>query len=439
MGSSNSRRDFLRTAVAAAAATGLAAGIVRAEEDLDDGGPVSQAAPRTPLGPDDVVRIGIIGTGGMGSGHIDSILKLAADGAAKVRIEALSDVCDSRWFAAKKNVDAAQGGDVAVYRDYRELLKVPTLHGVLIAAPEHWHGRMAEDAILAGKDVYLEKPMTLNLRDALRLQKVSHANPDVIVVVGTQYVMTPSYQAAKDLIAKGAIGKPVWSQTSYCRNSKDGEWNYYEIDPHWKPGVNLDWDGWCGPLGKAEWSPKVYARWRRYRKYSTGIIGDLLVHHMTPVIRALDVGWPVRVSATGGHFIDKAMENHDQVNITVEFEREHTMFVAGSTCNELGVERVIRGHKANLFVGGRTALIRPERIYADEIEEREIQPAPGTRQNDQDALRLHWLDCIRTRKPSMSDVDLGTRVMVIVDLATRSLWNGGAFAYDPQRCAVRKA
>ena len=81
------------------------------------------------------MRIGIIGTGGMGSGHIDSILKLAADGAAKVRIEALSDVCDSRWFAAKKNVDAAQGGDVAVYRDYRELLKVPTLHGVLIAAP----------------------------------------------------------------------------------------------------------------------------------------------------------------------------------------------------------------------------------------------------------------------------------------------------------------
>jgi predicted dehydrogenase len=438
VGSSRTRRHFLRTA-AAAAATGLAAGIVRAEEDFDEGGPVPQATPRTPLGADEVVRIGIIGTGGMGSGHIDAILKLSAADAAKVRIEALSDICDSRWFAEKKKVDAAQGGDVAVYRDYRELLKVPTLHGVLIATPEHWHGRMAEDAILAGKDVYLEKPMTLNLRDALRLQKVAHANPDVIVVVGTQYVMTPSYQAAKDLIAKGAIGKPVWSQTSYCRNSKDGEWNYYAIDPHWKPGVNLDWGGWCGPLGKVEWSPEVYARWRRYRKYSTGIIGDLLVHHMTPVIRALDVGWPVKVSATGGHFVDKAMENHDQVNITVEFEREHTMIVAGSTCNELGVERVIRGHKANLFVGGRTALIRPERIYADEIEAREIQPPPGTQQNDQDAHRLHWLDCIRTRKPSMSDVDLGTRVMVIVDLATRSLWEGGAFAYDPRRRAVRKA
>jgi predicted dehydrogenase len=436
---SSSRRDFLRTAAAAAAASGIAAGIVRAEEDLDDGGPVMQAKRRAPLGPDEAVRIGVIGTGGMGSGHIDAILKFGTSEAAKVRIEALSDVCDSRWYAAKKKIDTAQGGDVAVYSDYRELLKVPTLHGVLIATPEHWHARMAEDAIVAGKDVYVEKPMTLNLRDALRLQKVAHANPHVVVVVGTQYVMTPSYQVAKDLIAEGAIGKPVWSQTSYCRNSKEGEWKYYEIDPYWKPGVNLDWENWCGPLGKADWSPEVYARWRRYRKYSTGIIGDLLVHHMTPVIRALDVGWPVKISATGGHYIDKTMENHDQVNITVEFEREHTMIVAGSTCNELGVERVIRGHKANLFVGGRTALIRPERIYADEIEAREIQPPPGSRQNDQDALRLHWLESIRTRKPSMSDVDLGTKVMVIVDLATRALWQGGAFRYDPERRTVRKA
>ena len=79
------------------------------------------------------------------------------------------------------------------------------------------------------------------------------------------------------------------------------------------------------------------------------------------------------------------------------------------------------------------------RIYADEIDAREIQPPPGAPSNDHDALRLHWLDCIRTRKPSMSDVDPGTRVMVIVDLATRSLWEGGTFKYDPERRTVRKA
>ena len=437
MSHSRSRRDFIRNAAAAAAAASLAAGKVPAREDFEDGTPVPQAAPRAPLRPDEPVRIGVIGTGGMGSGHCDALTKLAASGAAKVRIEALSDVCDSRWYQAKKRVDAAQGSDVSIHRDYRQLLRIPDLHGVLIATPEHWHSRMAEDAIRAGKDVYLEKPMTLDLKDALRLQKVANANPDVVVVVGTQFVMTPSYKAAKDLIAEGAIGKPVWSQTSYCRNSKEGEWNYYGIDPLWKPGVNLDWEAWCGPLGKADWSPDVFARWRRYRKYSTGIIGDLLVHHMTPVVRALEVGWPVRVLASGGHYVDKKMENHDQVNITVEFEREHTMVVAGSTCNELGLERVIRGHKGNLFVGGRSAVIRPERIYADEIEEREIQPPPGVSLNDHDALRLHWLECIRTRQKSISDVDLATKVMVIVDLATRSLWEGGAFTYDPVHRKVK--
>ena len=439
MATGNSRRDFLRKTAAAAAAAGLASGVTHAEEFFEGTEPIGQSKARAALASGDPVRIGVIGTGGMGTAHCEALTRLASGGRINARVDALCDVCVPRLENAKKHVDEAQKGDVATYPDYKQLLERPDLHGVLIASPEHWHGRMAEDAIKAGKDVYVEKPMTLNLKDALRLQKVVHANPDMILVVGTQFVMTPSYQAARDIIAKGMIGKPVWSQTSYCRNSKDGEWNYYEIDPNWKPGVNVDWRKWCGPLGKADWSPEVFARWRRYRKYSTGIIGDLLVHHMTPLILALNVGWPIRVTASGGHYIDKKMENHDQVNLTIEFEREHTMVVAGSTCNELGFERVIRGNKGNLFVGGRNAVIRPERIYADEVEEQEIAAAPGAGANDQDELRVAWVDAIRSRQKHPSDVDLGTKVMVIVDLATRSLWDGAAFEYDPARRKVKKA
>jgi predicted dehydrogenase len=263
-------------------------------------------------------------------------------------------------------------------------------------------------------------------------------NPEVVFCVGTQYVMTSGYEAAASLIADGAIGKPVWSQTSYCRNSKAGEWTYYTIDPAWQPGVNLDWKMWCGPLGKAPWDPELFARWRRYRKYSTGIIGDLLVHHMTPLVMAVDTGWPIRVVATGGHYVDRTMQNFDQVNLTIEFENEHTMVVAGSTCNELGLERVIRGHKGNIFVGGRNAILRPERIYAEEVEEREIPPPPGLIGNDQERLRLDWLSCIRTREKAASDVDLGTKVMAVVDLATRSMWERAAFMYDPRRMKARK-
>ena len=436
MSKSESRRDFLRKATAAAAlASAMPSSLGAESEDLE---PIPQAAPRAPLAPDAVVNIGIIGTGGMGTGHADALAKFAAE-SKSIRLVGLCDLCDPRVQNAKARVDKAQGGDVPTYRYHEQLLARPDIHGVLIASPEHWHAKLAEDAIKAGKDVYVEKPMTINLKDALRLRKVVKANPSAIVMVGTQYVMTPSYAAAVDLIKEGAIGKPVWSQTSYCRNSKTGEWNYYAMDPNWIPGETLDWERWCKPLGKARWSPEVYARWRRYKKYSSGIIGDLLVHHVTPTLKALgDVGWPVKVVATGGHYIDKAMENPDQININVEFEHDHSMMIAGSTCNELGVERVIRGHKANLFVGGRNAVIRPERIWANEIEEREVAPPPGPVLDSQEALRRHWIDCIRTRQAPRSDVELGTKVMVIVDLAQRSFWEGGAFGYDPRSGKVKR-
>jgi hypothetical protein len=113
------------------------------------------------------------------------------------------------------------------------------------------------------------------------------------------------------------------------------------------------------------------------------------------------------------------------------------MIVAGSTANELGLETVIHGHKANLFVGGRNTTLRPERIYAEEMEERTIEG--GQDEGDsQDLLRAHWIDCIRTRKQPRSTVELGTKAMVAVDLATRSLWEGGAFGYDPDTQKVRR-
>jgi predicted dehydrogenase len=432
-----SRREFIKKTAGAAALVSALPSSVSASEYVGNDDPVPQGAAGVTPQAGEPVRIGIIGTGGMGTGHCEAFARAAADGSANVRIEALCDVCEPRMAAAKARIQKLRPDwEIATYTKAKDLLARKDLHGVLIASPEHWHSRHAEAALLAGKDVYVEKPMTLNLKDAMRLRKVVQKHPERVFVVGTQYVMIPSYTAARQLIAEDAIGKPVWSQTSYCRNSKEGEWLYYEIDPEWKPGVNLDWKTWHEPLGKAPWNPEVYARWRRYRKYSTGIIGDLLVHQITPMIAAMDLGWPTRVVASGGHYVDKAMQNHDQVNLNVEFENEHTMIVAGSTCNELGLEKVIHGRKGNLFVGGQTATLRPERLFAEEVDEREIPPT--TRGDAQNNLRLAWLDCIRTRKPSPSPIDLGTKVMVIVDLAARSMWEGSAFGFDPDKLKVRK-
>ena len=107
-----------------------------------------------------------------------------------------------------------------------------------------------------------------------------------------------------------------------------------------------------------------------------------------------------------------------------------------STANEVGLETMIRGHKANLYLGGRKLTLRPERIYAEEIEQLEIE---GEDFGDtQDQLRIRWIEAIRTRGPSPSPIDLGAQVMVAVDLASRSMWDGRAYSFDPKKLKARR-
>ena len=425
--SPSTRRQFLANTAAfagAAAAGGALAGCSATEHhELA----IPKAAPPVPLGPDEPIRVGLIGCGGMGNGHLDGFFAAAQRGAEKVEVVAVCDVNRKRAEGAQRKCADKQKLAVDAYRAYPELLARDDVHAVLIASPEHWHAKMAEDAIAAGKDVYLEKPMTLRLADALRLRRVVHAN-DRLLQVGTQYMTTPKYGEARKLIQSGAIGTPTLSQTSYCRNSRDGEW-LYGIDAELAPGPDLDWEAFCGPLGPRPWDTEIYHRWRRYRDFSTGIVGDLLVHQMTPIVWALDLGWPVRVSAHGAHLVDKAMENHDQVLLTVSFEGGHTLLVAGSTCNDTGLEVLVRGHEASLFLGGNRCVLRPQPPFVDDVDPQELDAGDN---DPQDTLRLDWLRCIRTREAVRSPVDYGAQVMAIVDLATRSMWEGRSFGFDPR-------
>ena len=426
------RRQIL-TQSAALAGAGLLAGRALAGQAASERKATRHAKERVQVQEGEPLKIGVIGTGGMGTGHCNAIVSQAEKGEYNAQVVAVCDVAKPRAERAAQKLAERQGIEVARYGAHEELLARDDIHGVLIASPEHWHAQHATDAIDAGKDVYVEKPMTLRLEDALWLRELMAANDDMICQVGTQYMMLPKYIEARRLIKEGAIGKPTFSQTSYCRNSKNGEW-LYGIDPEIVPGPNLDWERWCGPLGKHDWDAEVYHRWRRYKTWSTGIIGDLLVHQATPMLYALGELWPVRVSAAGGHFIDKAMENHDQVNINLELDGGHVMLIAGSTCNEQGLEVLIRGHEANLYLGGKDVVLRPERVFSDDIDEQtvvcdSIEP--------QHALRADWMNSMRTREPNRSSVELACKVMVMVDLATRSMWEGKAFEFDPEAMAAR--
>ena len=440
-GPSTSRRELLAFS-AVAAGIGLAAGSCAATPGTVF--TAQQGATRKRPQPGEPIKIGIIGMGApstpaMGHAHLQSICALAKAGHEKVEVVAISD-CAKPYLergVATARKEQGPGVEVTGYSDYRKLLAREDLHGVLIATPEHWHAKMAIEAMAGGLDVYCEKPMTYGIENALRLRAAVHANPQNVFQVGTQFLQHRKFWKAKELIAAGAIGKPTFTQTSYCRNSKEGEW-LYQVDPKVTPGEMLDWEMWCGPEGKHAWDPKVFFQWRRYRAWSTGIIGDLLVHVTSPLVWALDQGWPTRVTAAGGHYIDKEMENHDQVNLTVEFEKGHTMVIAGSTCNETGLEVMVRGHEANLYLGSNDCILRPEPKYAEEKSEQTFKSPEMPVPNDQDAHRLHWFSCMRTREKAIGDVDTATKVMVIVDLATRSMWDGSAYTFDPATLTAKR-
>ncbi|MBM3977611.1 MAG: Gfo/Idh/MocA family oxidoreductase [Planctomycetes bacterium] len=433
-GAAPQRRDLLRSTAALVGMAALGA-CTSAQADKRVARAIPKARRRAPVEAGAPLRLGLIGPGGMGSGHVGGLLDARAKGREKLDLVAVADVCKPRVEGAAQTCrDAQPGVEVAAYRDWRELIARDDLHGVLIATPEHWHVPMAVAAIEAGLDVYVEKPLCIRHEDALHLADVVAAN-DRILQVGTQYMMYPKYGHARALIAAGEIGHPTLSQTSYCRNSKEGEW-LYGIDESIQPGELLDWEEWCGPEGVAPWDPNVFFRWRRFRKWSTGIVGDLLPHQMTPLLYALDVGWPVRVGAIGGHYADKAMENHDHVVLTIEFEKQHTMLVVGSTCNESGLEQMIRGHRANLLLGGNNCVLKPERVYSEEVDEQNITCAG---MDPQDSLRLDWMSSMRTRAANRSPVGLAAQAMVIIDLATRSLWDGRTWTFDPQTRSARPA
>lgn len=432
------RRDFLKHAALIASAGVAASALASTASARRITGRGRGKAP-TPPRDGQPVRLAIIGTGGMGRAHIDAFNRLREQGLVNVEFAALCDVND--LFAADAAERVAAGGqstEPRVTRDHREVLADPDIHAVLIATPEHNHAPIAMDAIMAGKDVYCEKPMTLDVDQALALRETVLANPETLFCVGTQKIMLPKFREAKKLVESGAIGTPIFSQTSYCRNAPDGEWNYYQIDPAWEPGVNVDWERWLMPKPHQAWDPKVYIRWRRYRAFSTGIIGDLLVHEMTPLMMALEsCGWPKRVVASGSHLVDTEMENHDLVNLIIEFESGHQMTVAGSTSNEVGLENLIRGHEGNIYLNSRHCEFRPTRPYVDFAEPRRIEcPDIG---NDQDALRVNFIESVRSRQQPDSTVDLGTRVMIAVDLAARSIWDGGAWEFDRTTMTARRA
>jgi len=258
-------------------------------------------------------RVGLIGCGWYGKCDLIRLLQVAP-----VEVVSLCDVDKKMLAAAAAMIANRQASKKAprIYADYREMLKEKDVEIVLIATPDHWHALPMIAAVEAGADVYVQKPLSVDVTEGQAMLAAARKHQRV-VQVGTQRRSTPHLVEARDqIIREGKLGK-VGLVEVYC---------YYHMrngsnPPDTNPPEYLDWEMWTGPAPMRPYNSIVHPRgWRAFMEYGNGIMGDMCIHMFDMVRWMLDLGWPRRISSTGGILVSKGTKANIADTQTATFD-----------------------------------------------------------------------------------------------------------------------
>jgi predicted dehydrogenase len=260
----------------------------------------------------DKIRLGLIGAGSRGNQLLDSFLKQA-----DIELIAVADVDDRHAGETAERIKKAKGHAPDTARDYRPMLDRKDLDGVIIATPDHWHALPAIQAVLAGKDVYVEKPVAHNIAEGQAMKKAARKT-NKIMAVGTQQRSSKHFSKAVEIVRSGKIGKVFWVQT----------WNYENISPvgmgkfpDSEAPSHVDYERWLGPAPQRAFNPnRFHLLFRWFFDYAGGMMSDWGVHLNDIVLWALDAKGPKSVYTTGGILTtDDERDTPDTMQVVYEF------------------------------------------------------------------------------------------------------------------------
>ncbi len=241
-------------------------------------------------------RVGLIGSGWYGKVDLLRLLQVAP-----VEVVSLCDV-DKRMLAEAADIVASRQlskKKPRTYGDYREMLKERDLDIVLIATPDHWHALPMIAAAEAGADIYVQKPIGVDVVECQAMVAAARKHGRV-VQVGTQRRSTPHLFEARELIQEGRLGRVGLVET-YCYGRRG-----ISNPPDTPPPATLDYEMWTGPAPMRPFNPSIHPRsWRNYMEYGNGTIGDMGIHMVDMVRWMMNLGWPTRISSTGGNYFHK--------------------------------------------------------------------------------------------------------------------------------------
>jgi len=418
MNPKSKRRDFLKTCAGGTAGVLAAASAGRARAYRAN----------------ETIRIGCIGTGGRAGLLMKRLAAMEG-----VELAAVCDVWDERVARGRE----IAGQQAFVTAEYREVLDRRDVDAVLIATPDHWHARMTIDACEAGKDVYVEKPLTHELAEGPPLIAAQKKAGNV-VQVGTQQRSMPQFHDALKLVREGKLGKIYKAHLTWNRNWVRWQPPISKIEPN-----QVDWKRWLGPAPEQPFDAYRLRNWRWFWDFGGGIFTDLMVHFIDVVYWLCELDRPESATSIGDkfHFVFKELwETPDTVQTLIRFpDRELQVHFEGTFVNRRNDAMIeLMGTDATLYLDRGRWELYPERGSGVEYAEHVYGQGSkgGSYYHDVNGPLLHltnWIECIRTRRQPNAPLEAGVRSAAAAHLANLSLRSGKVARWDKKAEAADAA